>query len=469
MAANEYELGARRQVPDALDTCVREQMERWHVPGLAIAVLRDGEVDARGFGVTNRETEQPVTPNTLFQIGSISKVFTATLIMRLVEEGLLDLDTPVASYLPDLRLADAAAQRSISLRHLLTHTSGLDGDRFDDYGLGDDALTKAVAEFHTLRQLTPPGELWTYCNTGFYLAGAVIERILDATFEAALGEQVFEPLGLERAFLFPHEAITYPIAVGHRRDPEEAPEIARPYPLPRCVNAAGGIISTVEELLRFAALHLGDGSVDGTRILTESSIRAMRTPQTPAANFADAYGLGWALRSIDGVQVVEHGGSTNGFQAQLSLVPERRFAVAVLTNSARGSAANRGIEDWALAHYCGLRRPAPPAVTLAEDDLARFAGHYRQPHADLTVTVEDGGLRIETVSRSPLTGEETKLPARVVVPMGAREFIVTEGEAESARVDFIEAKDGRPPFIRAGGRLAARVDDPDAGERPAVA
>src|SRR5262249_38928713 len=148
------------------------------------------------------ETEQPVRPDTLFQIGSISKVYTATLIMQLVDVGKLALDEPIITYLPDLKLADTAARQTITLRHLLSHTSGLFGDYFDDFGHGDDALTRAVATFDTLRQQFAPGALWTYCNSGFGLAGAIIERVIGQPFETAMRERIFKPLGLERSFYF---------------------------------------------------------------------------------------------------------------------------------------------------------------------------------------------------------------------------------------------------------------------------
>src|SRR5262249_42642789 len=161
------------------------------VPGLALGVLRDGGVQAWGFGVASIETRQPVTPDTLFQVGSITKVFTTTVVMQLVDEGRLELDAPVVTYLPELKLSDDATTRAVTMRHLLTHTAGFYGDRFDDYGVGDDALAKAVAEFAALRQYTPPGESWAYCNTGFQLAGRVIERLTDMTVERAIAERVF--------------------------------------------------------------------------------------------------------------------------------------------------------------------------------------------------------------------------------------------------------------------------------------
>src|SRR5262249_19665577 len=149
-----------------LDECVRSEMAQWTVPGVAVGVLREGQRELHGYGFASIETEQPVKPETLFQVGSISKVYTATLIMRLVDEGKLALDEPVITYLPDLKLADAQARETITLRHLLSHTSGLFGDYFDDFGLGDDALTRAIATFDTLRQQFEPGALWTYCNSG---------------------------------------------------------------------------------------------------------------------------------------------------------------------------------------------------------------------------------------------------------------------------------------------------------------
>src|SRR4051794_23248857 len=200
-----------------LDEYVRGEMARWTVPGVAVGILRDGQRELHGYGLASIETEQPVRPETLFQIGSISKVYTATLIMQLGEEGKVALDEPVSAYLPDLKLAEAQARETITLRHLLSHTSGLFGDYFDDFGLGDDALTRAIATFDTLRQQFAPGALWTYCNTGFALAGAIVERVTGQPFETAMRERLFKPLGLDRSFYFAHEAIVYPHAIGHNQ------------------------------------------------------------------------------------------------------------------------------------------------------------------------------------------------------------------------------------------------------------
>jgi len=457
---------AESAVFEELGVFVRDRLDTWKVPGLAVAVLHDGSTEERGFGVAHAETGCPVRPDTLFQIGSITKVFTATVVMQLVDEGKVDLDTPVVQYLPNLELADAEAQRAITLRHLLSHTSGIEGDYFADFGWGDDALAKYVANLCTLRQWTRPGQLWSYCNSGFNLAGRVIEVLLEKPYEQVVKERIFDPLGMSRSTFFAHEAITFPVSVGHSYDPVSGagPQIARPYPIPRSSNPAGGIISTVGDLLRFAALHLDGGRAGETQLLSQASIEAMQQQQVVAANFADAYGIGWAIRTPGGARIVEHGGSTNGFQAQLLLVPEQRFAVAVLTNSSRGTAAIRDIEEWALERYCGITIEQPAVVSVAPEQLERVAGLYRRPGVEQVVRVEHDGIAVESTVQHPLTGEQTKLPPIVAKPISLNEFLVTEGDYRGMRIDFIDGESGRPTFMRFGGRLAERVEGEEPGQ-----
>jgi CubicO group peptidase (beta-lactamase class C family) len=441
-----------------LDECVRTEMAQWTVPGVAVGVLRDGQRELHGYGFASIETEQPVKPETLFQIGSISKVYTATLIMRLVDEGKLALDEPVITYLPDLKLADAQARGTITLRRLLSHTSGLFGDYFDDFGMGDDALSRAIATFDTLRQQFEPGALWTYCNSGFGLAGAIIERVTEQPFETALRERIFKPLGLERSFYFAHEAIVYPHAIGHNQlhPGADEHEVARRYPLPRWVNAAGGVISNVNDLLTFAEFHLRDGvAADGARLLSAEAAQAMRQEQTRAANFAEGYGLGWALRTAGGEHTVEHGGSTNGFQAKLTLVPSRNFAIAILTNSSRGSVLNEHVRAWALDHYLCLPVARPIPRPLSDEELSRFAGRYERPEGETILTIRDGGLIRTMTLTDHLEGKTEHFPEDRLEAISEREFVVvSEGETKDERIDFILGEDGALRFVRIGGRLA---------------
>ena len=435
-------------------------MEEWLVPGVTVGILRNGEVELHAFGVESIQTDFPMRADTLLQIGSISKVFTATLIMRLVEEGKLDLDTPIRTYLPDLKLESESALEKITLRHTLTHTSGVLGDFFDDFGQGDDALSKAIEQYHTLRQMFEPDELWSYCNSGFNLAGAVVEKVLDTTFEQAVRDYIFEPLGMENSTFFAAEAIVRPVAVGHTQVEPGADEIkvAEPYQLPRAVNPAGGIISTVEDLLKFAAFHIDEGKVGDEQLMKPESVLAMQEEQVKAANFSEAWAIGWDLNVLDGVKVIGHGGSTNGFQARMTVVPEKGYAIAILTNGNQGWAVNNPIAQWGLLHHCGLEYPKLEHVELTEEQLQRVAGKYTSRNSETTVTVEDGGIRLDTISKGIRGDESTEMPPVWAKPISELEFVVTTGASAGTRIDLITNEDGSLRFLRAGGRLSDRVD-----------
>ncbi len=183
-------------------------MAHYHVPGVAVGVYNDGVQQVGGLGVTNVDHPLAVNEETLYQIGSISKTFTGTTAMRLVEQGKLDLDAPIRTYLPDLKLADADATERATMKHLLTHTGGWVGDYFDDLGAGDDALAKMAVQMATVPQVAPLGTLWSYNNAGFYLAGRVIEVITGKPFEAAVQELVLDPLGMEHTYFFARNVIT---------------------------------------------------------------------------------------------------------------------------------------------------------------------------------------------------------------------------------------------------------------------
>lgn len=441
-----------------LDAAVAREMEQWQIPGIAVGVYRDGAITTAGYGTGNIETGLPVTAETVFQIGSITKVFLTTLLMQLVEAGKADLDSPVITYLPELQLADPEAQATITLRHLVTHTSGLEGDWFPDFGPGDDALTRLLSELHTLEQITPPGGPWSYCNSGFYLAGAIIERLTGQTFEAAMRERIFAPLGMDHTTFFAHEAILWSASAGHLQEPgDPAPAVARPYPLARCANPAGGIITNVADLFRFAAFHLGDGTVHGKRLLTSASLTAMRTPQV-RVHSASEWGLGWGISRNHDVMLISHNGGTNGFITQFTVIPERRAAFAILTNSSRGGAAIRGISRWILAHEFALPYEPPRPVRLDPEQLAPLAGHYRQPMAKLTFSVVEPGLQLDAVDRNPFTQEDHPQPPVILTPISETAFLAMEGEFESMRVDFLPGPDDRPAYVRVGSRLSQRAD-----------
>src|SRR5581483_10541506 len=228
---------------------VEAAREEHGVPGVAVGVLDEGVERHEGYGVTSIENPLDVTPETRFQVGSITKTFTGTAVCELVARGELELDRPVREYVPGLVLADADATARVTLRHLLAHTGGWFGDYFDDTGWGDDAGAVYVERMRELPQQTPVGELWAYNNSGFALVGRVIELVSGTRFEDAVKELVFDPLGLTSTSFWPWEVMTERFAVGHVGLGDEL-QVARPWPVGRSAHAAGGIASTTPDLLR---------------------------------------------------------------------------------------------------------------------------------------------------------------------------------------------------------------------------
>lgn len=435
---------------------VEAARQRLGIPGVAVGVLHGGEERVAGFGVTNVEHPLPVTPDTLFQIGSITKTFLGTAAMRLVERGALELDAPVRRYLPDLRLADEASAERLTLRHLLTHTGGFQGDFFLDTGPGDDALERYVRRMAELPQLSAPGELFSYCNSGFCLAGRVIEAVTGAPFEAALRELVLTPLGLERAAFFPAEVMTHRFAVGHFVGADEV-RVLRPWPLPRASNAAGGITTNVIELLRYARAHL-EGAPE---LLTDTSRAEMQAPQAPAGNSADAVGITWMLREVGGVKLVRHSGATHGQMADLVLAPEHGFALAILTNGSRGGELNAELWTWALERYLGAAAPEPRFLELPAAQLERYAGRYEAALSAVELRVDGSGLVAQVVPKGGFPTIDTPPPpppppVRLAF-FEADRVLVLDAPFKDSRAEFVRGADGQIVWLRWGGRLHRRA------------
>jgi CubicO group peptidase (beta-lactamase class C family) len=442
---------------------VAAAMEKYAVPGVALGIVQGDDERMAGFGVTNIEQPLPVDADTLFQIGSTTKTVTGTLALRLVDEGTLDLDAPIRTYLPDLRLQDDDVAARVTMRHLLTHTGGWVGDYFDDTGRGEDAVTRIVDRVAELPQLTPLGEVWSYNNAGFYLAGRVLEVLTGRPYETLAQEWVFAPLGMDRSFFFAEVMITYRVAAGHEEPHGEGatrPTVARPWAVPRAAAPAGGIVSTVRDQLRYARFHLGAGTApDGTRLLTPESMALMQTSQV-AANNDQQMGITWFLRDVEGTRIVAHGGATNGQESAFLLIPSRRFAMTVLTNSSRGSDLNRDVTRWALEHYLGLHDRDPEPLAATADELMAYTGHYSAAAADVDLTVQGTDLIVQLTPKggfpTPDSPAEPAPPPVRAALAGPDAILVLDEPLQGLRGEFLRGPDGQIAWLRAGGRVMRR-------------
>ena len=438
---------------DALVALVERKMAEYGVPGVAFGVVKNGQARVRGLGVTNIDNPQPVTPDTVFALASISKTVTATAMMRLVEQGRVDLSAPVRRYLPEFKVQDEAASRDVAVWHLLTHTPGWEG-QLNSEDRGSLTLATFVESMKDLPKLADPGEVWSYNNAGFNVAGRIIEVVSGQSIHNAFRSLVFEPLALARSFTRVEDLVTYPFSVAHRGAPGQV-TVRRP--LSRSVSvAAGGVSMSLNDLLRYARFHLGEvPGADGKPVLSRASLDLMRSARVDKRGTDDQMGIGWHLRKVGGSMTASHGG-TLGHILLLELVPERRFAMAILTNHSNGwrliqdveREALRVLEGMALdpGHaigHRGLNETMPDAPLLAtQPDGAQYVGTYRRPPVgQIVVRLEDGQLMID---RSPIAF------------YGPDRAIVTSGNSQGNPVEFIRDESGTVRWIRSVGRIARK-------------
>jgi CubicO group peptidase (beta-lactamase class C family) len=445
------------------------------VSGATLGIWCDGQEVLAAHGVLNSATRVPVTPDSLFQIGSITKIWTATMIMQLIEEGLLSLDTTVADVLPGTRLGRSDVGGQVTVRHLLTHTSGIDGDIFTDTGRGDECVQRYVEELAAAPSTFPVGAAYSYCNSGYVLLGRIIEVLDGQSWDESLRDRLIGPLALTRTVTLPEEAILHRAAVGHDRtgDPVKV------WGLPRSVGPAGLITSTAGDLLTFARLHLAGGILpDGKRILSEASVSAMREPRAAIPDFAvpgAAIGLGWRLGSWGGRGVFGHDGDTVGQSAYLRIDPEARLAVCLLTNAAESESLFRELFDEVFGDLAGVTMPGMPVpagsagapdrgfVTVPDDpglDLGRHAGRYERISRRFDVSVRDGRLHMVITVTGKLADLFNSEPAELILypadSSGDRFVLRSEKDEPWIPLSFGHLPD-RTPYLYFAGRVTPRV------------
>ncbi|HVU79663.1 MAG TPA: serine hydrolase domain-containing protein [Gaiellaceae bacterium] len=367
------------------------------MPALAVGISVGGAVETVFLGCE---------PDTRFRIASVTKPLTATLCA-----GLLDLDAPTGIWPGDVRV-----------RHLLSHTSGFDcelpdGDN-DKYGDGEDALSRCVADVASVRRLLPSDSVWSYANSGYWLAGHLAAERAGVSYEEALRRRVLEPAGLEAtSFGEPDLAGTG--------------EGARELPYPRSRRPSGGLTSTVADLLRFGAWHLARSESARLRTRYGRPVRGV-------------YGLGLFGDHVGGEEVWGHSGSYGGFQSSFLTIPSRDAVFVGLTNAATGAKALRPIEDAFTERILGASRESRPYVKLPADAYERYVGTYEN---------SDGTYRVEYPPRSDGLVVDWEGEEHVALALDERTFQIPVGPRVEERFDF-----PRPGFGRFGSRVAARVE-----------
>ena len=435
------------------------------VPGANLAILEDGKVSDTAYGVLNIRTKVEATPDSLFQIGSITKVWTATLIMQLVDEGLLDLDEPVVKYLPEFKVADPEVTKTVTIRHLLTHSSGIDGDFFHDTGRGDDCVEKYVAACADLKQNHPLGVTMSYCNSGYIVLGRIVEVLRGKIWDAVLRERLLAPLGLTSAGTLPEEALLYRAAAGHVTPPGQEIMVTPVWGIFRNAGPAGLIHATARDTLAFAQLHLADGvTPDGTRILSAESAQAMRVPQIAVPDvytLGSHWGLGWILMNWDGHEVYGHDGGTLGQSAFMRIVPDAGVAVCLLTNGGHTQDLFRDLFNEILGELAGIQLPEKPepAAETPKQDLTAFIGLYKREGVELTIEPEGDHLigKMKTTSELAEAMGSQEMPPIQIRAVDGEDLFVGQLPGEESWTPFVFFKLDGKQYLHFGARATPKV------------
>jgi CubicO group peptidase (beta-lactamase class C family) len=434
------------------------------VPGAVLGVLVDDQIEVACWGLANTATGVVATPDTLFQIGSISKIYTATLLGQMAGAGIVALDEPVRAQLQKFAAADPAATLEITPRHLLTHTSGLHGDHLIDTGWNSDALERYVATLSQLGQIHPVDATYSFCNTGFGILGRLVEIATGQHFDRALRRRLLRPIGSTATLTLPQHALSHRVAVGH--DQARAGEQAHPvkrWPLTRSNGPMGGILAPAAEVLAFSYLHVNRGvALNGTEVLPASTVKAMAEPQVESPLPDETQALPWTVRDWGGVTCVGQDGDTFGQRAYLRVVPERRFALCLLTNSPIGARLAHDLLPAVVADL--LEVTVPPTAETAPpgrlEDPDPFVGSYQRLHQSLDVATSPDGQLDMIVTPTGVLHELGKNTFKTrLVPVDADEgvFRATLDDGADQVVVFTPPTEEAPAGAYIQGRLHVRL------------
>ncbi|MET8873269.1 serine hydrolase domain-containing protein [Nocardia sp. NPDC004604] len=465
-----------------VETRIREQAAAYcesnNVPGFVAGVYHADQQIIVAHGTANLATGAPMRTDTGFLFGSVTKVLTTTLVLRQVERGLLDLDTPVVTYLPEFALIVPGATDKILVRHLISHTNGIDADLFFPDAKGRDALRTYVNGLaSSCGTLFEPGEQLSYSNGGMIVAGRLLEVVTGLSFPDLLERDIYTPVGMQNSSTSAEQAILRSTAIGHFPDPETmAARPTRRFMLPDTWGPAGGTpIGTVADLLAFGRTHLAGGvSPSGTRVLSSESTTLMQqvshdmaTPNVPPM------GLGWVRYPFGDTTVLAMSGASPGGVSILCVVPEHDLVFTAFGNTSGAIMLQDQILQWLLREHLGIQIPTLITELEPDVDLTPYVGTYRSNQLRIDVSIVDGQLE-ERMTYEPadesqahifteFAGGTTAAPPRRYVPVRPGLFApagypleMFDGYLRLLLVSYHDIRDGRARFRNGGGRLTRR-------------
>jgi CubicO group peptidase (beta-lactamase class C family) len=443
--------GRARQVKVApidfssLERVILAELSETNTPGAALGIVSgDRVIFAKGFGVADVETGAPVTPDMLFRLGSTTKMFTAAALVKLVEEGKLKLDEPIARYAKGL----SPAIGRLTPAQLLSHTAGLKDDAVM-FGKHDDAeLGETVRALKDDFLFAAPGRIFSYSNPGYWLAGYVIEEVSGRAYADQMSESLFKPLGMQRTTLRPTMAMTFPLSQGHEGTGKEKPKVIRPFADNTGNWPAGSMFSSVNDLARFVIAFMNNGMLEGKQVLSQSLIAELSTPRTEVPGTDSKYGFGLSIGPLRGVHLLQHGGSRSGFGSLIRMAPEQRIAVIVLINRTGGTLNKTAEKAMELMLPLEAEKQAKPEPrTMTEAEMTRYSGVYGDAPNRIEIMLRQGRLYLKRGSQEGL-----------VKKIGDSRFsAMIQGEAAPLEFAIVTGPDGKAEFLQMGMRAMKKV------------
>lgn len=422
---------------------VLDSIKAAKTPGAAIAIVKGAQVIfAKGYGVTSIEAPTPITTDTLFRLGSTTKMFTAAALVQLAEQGKLKLDAPIGTYVSGL----SPKLSQVTVHQLLSHTAGLRDFAATVKSNDDDALAKMIRAWQDDVFLGEPGRIYSYCSPGYWLAGLVLEEITKAPYADAMKNRLFKPLGMQRTTLRPLEAMTYPFAVGHKLESNQ-PVIIRPAFNNNAMWPAGSIYSSVKDLSRFAIAFLNQGRLAGEQPISSSLITKLSTRHINIPFEADsAHGYGLMLSRFRSVPMAMHGGFSTGYGSMIYFAPEQRVAVIVLTNKSGETLQRVGHKALSLMLPLGPQEAQANSQpqSLTEKELLEAPGKYSHPPQTFEVVAKNQQLTLKQA--------KNEYPLKKI---GAFAFVY--GDKEENLIVFVPNVQGRIEYSFDGMYAARRI------------
>lgn len=444
-------------------------LSEYGIPSAAIGVLHGGEITDFAVGVKNLSTEEPVTTDTIYQCGSMTKTWTALAFMQLVDEGKVGLDEPVRSYLPGFKVADPEVSAKVTPRHFLNHTNGIEED-YGDPGEGDDICERMVDNIGSAPQVHPLGYTHGYSAAlGYAILARIMEVIDGKRWDDIMKDRLFDPLGLTGTSTWREQVDQERAATGHLiRSLEEGPIVSPLGYLPRAFGPGGNVNSTAREVVTMAHVFLNGGKApNGTRIVSAEIIREMMESRIPIPDpymFGPEWALGLIVCDWHGETVYAHDGSTVGQSARLRILPDSNIAISMLANggprdSFYKKVFNEILADLGTVTIPDLPRPNPTLKL----DLSKYEGAYERPGVRYEVEAEGGKLYL-TFVLNPMHAQFLGKPERIryeLLPISVTHFLMPSDDPleDTQTVAIYDFKNGVAQYLHANCRVNPRVSN----------